>query len=88
MLERKFSTRFKKDLKKYEHKKEVIKSLNDVLDLLISKKKLPEKYRDHELSGDYTHFRECHIKPDVLLVYRAEAAILFLCRIGSYSELF
>ncbi|PJD98316.1 MAG: type II toxin-antitoxin system mRNA interferase toxin, RelE/StbE family [Parachlamydia sp.] len=88
MLERKFSTRFKKDLKKYEHKKEVIKELNEVLKLILSKKKLPEKYKDHDLSGSYVSNKECHIKPDVLLIYQVDERLLYLYRIGSHSELF
>lgn len=88
MLDRKFSTRFKKDLKKYEHKKEVIKEFNEILKLLISKTKLPEKYKDHDLSGNYVDYRECHVKPDVLLIYKADEQLLYLYRIGSHSELF
>lgn len=88
MLDRKFSTRFKKDLKKFEHKKEVLKELNEVLKLLLSKTKLPEKYKDHDLSGNYVDYRECHIKPDVLLIYKTDHRLLYLHRIGSHSELF
>jgi len=52
MLDKKFSTRFKKDLKKYQHNKEVIKEFNDVLKLLLSKTTLPEKYKDHNLTSN------------------------------------
>lgn len=88
MLDKKFSTRFKKDLKRYEHKKEVLKEFNEVLKMLLSQEKLPERYKDHSLSGNYLNHRECHIKPDVLLIYRIEKKNLFLYRIGSHSELF
>lgn len=88
MLERKFSTRFKKDLKKYEHKKEIIKEFNEILKLLLSNTKLPEKYKDHDLSGNYVNYRECHVKPDVLLIYKTDEQLLYLYRIGSHSELF
>lgn len=88
MLNRKLSTRFKTDLKRYEHKKEVIKELNEVLKVLLSGAKLPEKYKDHSLSGNYADYRECHIKPDVLLVYRVGKDLLYLFRLGSHSELF
>lgn len=88
MLDRKVSTRFKKDLKKYEHKKEVIKELNEVLKLLLFKEKLPEKYKDHDLLGNYVSYRECHVKPDVLLIYKTDKRLLYLYRIGSHSELF
>lgn len=88
MLDRKYSTRFKKDLKRYEHNREVVKELNEVLKLLLSKMKLPEKYKDHDLSGNYISYRECHVKPDVLLIYKTEENLLYLHRIGSHSELF
>ncbi len=82
MLNPKPSARFKKDLKKYLHKRTV------VIDMLCRKKKLPDKYRDHFLTGVYHGYRECHIKPDVLLVYRTDSRCLYLARIGSHSELF
>lgn len=88
MLDKKFSTRFKKDLKRYAHKKDVIKEFNDVLKLLLSKTKLPEKYRDHSLAGSFVNYRECHVKPDVLLIYKIGERLLYLDRIGSHSELF
>lgn len=88
MLNKKFSTQFKKDLKKFAHKKEIIKEFNEVLGLLLTRKKLPEKYKDHNLIGNYVSYRECHIKPDVLLIYKCDSQLLFLHRIGSHSELF
>ena len=88
MIDRKFSTRFKKDLKKYEHRKEIIKEFNEVLKLLLSKTKLPEKYKDHDLAGNYINYRECHVKPDVLLIYKIDEQLLYLYRIGSHSEIF
>lgn len=88
MIDRKFSSRFKKDLKKYENKKTVIKEFSVILSILLSGKKLPEKYKDHDLSGNYVNYRECHIKPDILLIYRTSRQLLYLYRIGSHSELF
>lgn len=82
--------RFKKDLKKYQHQTTVLRELHHVLKLLIVKKKLPERYRDHLLSGGYSQMRECHIRPDVLLIYwiNEEGKELVLERLGSHSELF
>ena len=82
------TSRFKKDLKKYEHNKPVKKELETVLGFLLQKKKLPEKYLDHTLTGNYVGFKECHIKPDALLVYWTDDEYLHLVRIGSHSELF
>lgn len=64
--------------------------LNNVVDKLASRQQLPEKNRDHELSGDYAGFRECHVAPDWLLVYRVveEDLILYLMRTGTHSDLF
>lgn len=62
--------------------------LIDVLSHLIHAKQLPEKYRDHQLKGDMKRFRECHIKPDLLLVYEQFEHEVILVRINSHSELF
>lgn len=88
MLKLKGSTRFKKDFKKYRHNQFLIEEFETIVILLRKKKKLPEKNRDHTLSGEYFGFRECHIKPDVLLIYNSDEEFLYLARIGSHSELF
>ena len=63
--------------------------LPEVLKLLLVDEPLPEKNRDHALSGDWAGYRECHIKPDLLLIYRKpDADTLRLARFGSHSELF
>ena len=64
--------------------------LRQVVDTLAAEKPLDRQYRDHELTGDYTGFRKCHIQADWLLVYRVEAQELelFLFRTGSHSDLF
>ncbi len=49
---------------------------------------LDKRFKDHSLSGIYKGYRECHIKPDVLLVYRVKGNVLTLVRLGSHSELF
>lgn len=90
MLDPDYCTRIKKDIKKFQHKKEILKEFNEVLKLLLAEQKLPEKYADHPLVGNYNGYRECHVKPDVLLIYRADSIqkILYLARLGSHSELF
>ncbi|HEY7802968.1 MAG TPA: type II toxin-antitoxin system YafQ family toxin [Orrella sp.] len=63
--------------------------LGDVLNLLIADKALPPNNKDHSLDGNWLGFRECHVKPDLLLIYKQpEAPILRLARLGSHSELF
>lgn len=90
MLNLKSVSQFKKDMKKYKHKKSVVDELDVVIPLLIGRKKLPEKYKDHALFGCYIGMRECHVKPDTLLIYSVdeEMRTLYLERIGSHSELF
>ena len=67
-----------------------LKPLNDVIDKLARQEKLDIKYRDHPLSGEYVNFRECHIKPDWLLIYHIDddELELFLFRTGTHSDLF
>lgn len=62
--------------------------LIEVLYLLLNDKPLPQQYKDHELIGNWKGFRECHIKPDLLLIYRKNDDLLQLVRLGSHSELF
>jgi mRNA interferase YafQ len=63
------------------------KKLFDVIKNLAQGKKLDSKYRDHPLTGNWRKHRECHIKPDLLLIYQMEGETLRLIRIGSHSEL-
>ncbi len=72
MLSPKPSSRFKKDFKKYLYSQTIIDELDKVIDILLNKRRLPEKYKDHALSGEYVGFRECHVKPDLLLIYDSE----------------
>ena len=63
--------------------------LEPVLISLISDQPLDVCYRDHDLSGNWAGYRECHIKPDLLLIYRkSDNSVLRLARLGSHSELF
>ena len=60
----------------------------DIISKLEAGLSLEEKYKDHKLSGNWANFRECHIKPDLLLIYKTTANELLLARLGSHSELF
>ena len=71
------------------HSKDVGSLLPEILKLLLVDEPLPVKNRDHALSGDWAGYRECHVKPDLLLIYRKpDADTLRLARLGSPSELF
>ncbi len=84
------SNRFKKDLKLVKKRGLKIDNLRNVVNTLAAEEKLDEKYRDHALTGDYRGFRECHVEPDWLLVYRVDQdeLELFLFRTGTHSDLF
>jgi mRNA interferase YafQ len=83
-------TQFKKDFKKYRHDEDILDEFEEVVNLIINEKQLPQKNLDHSLSGNYKGMRECHIRPDALLIYwiSEETNTLYLERIGSHSELF
>ena len=90
MLEVILSHRFRRDLKLIQKRGYDLNLLNDVVDTLARQETLPPRNRDHELTGNYIGFRECHITPDWLLIYRIDqgALMLFLSRTGSHSDLF
>lgn len=84
-----YSTCFKKELKIFKHNKDLLLVLEKVLDILVSGKSLPKKYKEHHLKGEFNGCFECYLKPDVLLIYekdKQEISILLL-RIGSHSDL-
>ena len=88
MLDRKYTSRFKKDLKTVKKRNLNLDLLAKVIDTLAEEKDLPESNRDHELTGNWNGHRECHIQPDWLLIYRIEDDVLMLYRTGSHSDLF
>ncbi len=84
------SNRFKNDLKLAIRRGYNIDLLEEVINKLASGETLEQKYRDHELSGDFKGLRECHITPDWLLVYQIidSDLVLYLSRTGTHSDLF
>jgi mRNA interferase YafQ len=62
--------------------------LRNLLSLLMEGGPLPPRYKDHPLSGNWKHFRDCHIEPDWLLIYKIEGNDLYLVRTGTHSDLF
>ncbi|MBK1619932.1 type II toxin-antitoxin system mRNA interferase toxin, RelE/StbE family [Lamprobacter modestohalophilus] len=83
---------FKRDYKreaKGQHRATLDADLMPALKALVVDQPLEARYRDHDLTGDWSGYRECHIKPDLLLIYRREGDDrLILARLGSHSELF
>ena len=90
MYEVKFTTTYKKSYKLMKKRGLDISALDEAVDFLRQGKKLDEKYHDHALTGNYAGFRECHIKPDWLLVYLLENDILTLTLVdtGTHSDIF
>ncbi|MDN5307860.1 MAG: mRNA interferase YafQ [Eubacteriaceae bacterium] len=86
----KFTNQFKKDLKLAKRQGKNIERLYSVIEELADDKVLEEKYRDHDLSGNYKGCRECHIEPDWLLIYEVmeDVLVLMLYRVGSHARLF
>ena len=84
------TTKFTKDLKKVKKRGYDISLLTDIIKQLASGETLPPKNREHSLTGNLGHLRECHITSDWLLVYEKseETLILYLTRTGSHSDLF
>ena len=90
MLTIKRTSQFKKDFKKIIKQGIDIKPLIEIIKKLSKEEVLDEKFNDHPLKGEWLGFRECHIKPDWLLIYLVDKGnlILTLSRTGSHSDLF
>ena len=90
MLKIKYHSKFKKDIKTIKKRNYDLSKLQKVIEILAEEKTLPDKYKDHSLTGIYQDFRECHILPDWLLIYRIDKDILILVlsRTGTHSDLF
>lgn len=90
MLEVFYSNQFKKDYKKAVKRHNDVEELFKVIELLKNQQPLPPEKRDHALTGDYSGYRECHVHPDFLLVYKVvdSQLQLYLYRTGTHSDLF
>ena len=82
------SGQFKRDVKRAEKRGKGLDKLRTLLLMLIEEKPLPEKYRDHPLKGQWSGYRDAHIEPDWLLIYRVVGEELQLTRTGTHSDLF
>jgi len=82
------STQFKKDVKKARKRGKDLSKLKSLLSLLIHQTPLPEAYQDHPLRGSWKGYRDAHIEPDWLLLYRVDGEELQLARTGTHADLF
>jgi mRNA interferase YafQ len=83
-----YTTQFKRDYKKLKKQNKELDKLMGLVEKLTSSVILEPHYRDHQLTGEFKGFRDCHIEPDWLLIYKKTSDILILERTGSHSELF
>ena len=88
MLKLNSSTRFRKDYKACIRRGYNLELLEKVVETLMIPAPLPERNKDHALSGDWIGCQECHILPDWLLIYRVAGDELYLVRTGTHSDLF
>lgn len=82
------STQFRRDVKRVEKRGKDLGKLKELLVLLLEQSNITAKYGDHPLKGDWNGFRDAHIKPDWLLIYRIQGGELQLARTGSHADLF
>ncbi len=88
MLDVRYSTRFKKDFKTCIKRGYKMALLQQVIDTLRIPAPLPAKNREHNLSGNFSGYKECHIAPDWLLTYKQSDTELLLDRTGTHADLF
>jgi mRNA interferase YafQ len=86
-----YTSEFQEDFKREEktHQKKLRGQLDEVIKMLADDEVLPHRYKDHPLVDEWQDHRDCHIEPDLVLIYRKpDDTILELVRLGSHSELF
>nr|WP_314994377.1 type II toxin-antitoxin system YafQ family toxin [uncultured Treponema sp.] len=90
MLDLVYTSQFKKDYKLAQKRHVDIDELFKVISMLQKQEPLPEEKRDHSLVGNYKGYRECHVRPDLLLIYtiKKKELELLLFRIGTHSDLY
>lgn len=91
MLEIVYSRDFLKDYKRElrgRYSQEVAAFVQNVVDYLEQELPLPREYKDHDALAEWKHHRECHLKPNLLLVYRVVGNELWLARLGSHTRIF
>lgn len=79
---------FRRDVKLAERRGKDLSKLRELILLLAEGQPLPPRYKDHPLSGDWKHFRDCHLESDWLLIYKIEGDDVYLVRTGTHSDLF
>jgi len=81
-------SQFKKDYKKQVRSGRSVDDIDEVIRLLLTGEPLAAKHRDHPLKGEWSDFRECHVRPDLVVIYQRQSSVLELVRLGDHAELF
>ncbi len=79
---------FRRDVKLAQRRGKDMAKLRELLLLLVEGKQLPARYKDYPLNGEWIHYRDSHIEPDWLLLYKVDGDDLYLVRTGTHSDLF
>ncbi|MCW8410572.1 type II toxin-antitoxin system YafQ family toxin [Legionella sp. PATHC035] len=82
------TNQFERDIKLIKKRGKELNKVFKIMQLLLNQEKLPQKNRDHALTGNYANRRECHVEPDWLLIYKLESDAIIFERTGTHSDLF
>ena len=83
-----YTGQFRRDTKRAQKRGKDMAKLRAVIELLLAAQPLPPKFKDHPLSGDWISYRDCHVEPDWLLIYKVDGEELILARTGTHADLF
>ena len=83
-----YSKQFDRDTKLQKKRHKDLEKLRAALRLLLGGESMPAKFKDHPLSGEFSGFRECHLEPDWLIIYKLEDRAVYFVRTGTHSDLF
>jgi len=88
MLTPVYTTQFRRDLRKAEQRNRDMQKIKDAMLLLLNEEPLPPQYRDHALKGVWKHYRDLHLEPDWLLIYKIDGNECLFARTGSHADIF
>ena len=83
-----YARQFKKDVRLAQKRRKDIDKLKKFIADLVEGHAIAEKHKDHALAGDFTGYRECHLEPDWLLIYKLSPSEIHFVRVGTHSDLF
>lgn len=83
-----WTKQFSKDVKQAKRRNQNLESLQRIITMLQSGETLPQKHKPHTLKGTYSGYKECHIEPDRLLIWKTDSEAVYLVRTGTHSDLF